>query len=92
MIKTFRNKGLQRFFETGSTRWLSVQDDKRVRRILMTLDAAAQPTDMDLPGYHFHGLSGSDKGRYSVRVTGNYRITFGWDGEDAIDVELEDYH
>ncbi|PBB96736.1 MULTISPECIES: type II toxin-antitoxin system RelE/ParE family toxin [unclassified Mesorhizobium] len=92
MIKTFRNKALQRFFETGKARGLSVQDDKRVARILRALEAAARPQDMDLPGYHFHGLVGQDKGRYSVRVTGNYRITFGWDGEDAIDVEMEDYH
>ncbi|OBQ90017.1 type II toxin-antitoxin system RelE/ParE family toxin [Mesorhizobium sp. AA23] len=92
MIKTFRNKALQRFFETGKARGLSVQDDKRVARILRALEAAARPQDMDLPGYHFHGLSGPDKGRFSVRVTGNYRITFAWDGEDATEVELEDYH
>ncbi|MDG4906019.1 MULTISPECIES: type II toxin-antitoxin system RelE/ParE family toxin [unclassified Mesorhizobium] len=92
MIKTFRNKALQRFFETGKARGLSVQDDKRVARILRALEAAARPQDMDLPGYHFHGLSGRDKGRFSVRVTGNYRITFAWDGEDATEVELEDYH
>jgi proteic killer suppression protein len=52
---------------------------------------AARPQDMDLPGYRFHGLVGQDKRRYSVRVTGNYRITSGWDGEDAVDVEMEDY-
>jgi proteic killer suppression protein len=47
---------------------------------------------MDIRGLKFHGLKGADKGRYSVRASGNYRITFGWDGEDAIDVDLEDYH
>jgi proteic killer suppression protein len=92
MIRSFRNKAMQRFFETGKARGLSVQDDKRVARILRALEAAARPQDMDLPGYHFHSLAGQDKGRYSVRVTGNYRITFGWDGEDATEVELEDYH
>jgi toxin HigB-1 len=92
MLKSFRNKALQRFFETGNPRGLSVQDDKRVARILRALEAASKPEDMDLPGYRFHGLSGDQKGRYSVRVNGNWRITFGWDGEDIIEVELEDYH
>jgi proteic killer suppression protein len=85
-------KPLQRFFETGNPRGLSVQDDKRVSRILRALEAASRPEDMDLPGYRFHSLVGKDKGRYSVRVTGNWRITFGWDGENITDVDLEDYH
>lgn len=92
MITSFRNKALQRLFETGNPRGLSVQDDKRVARILRALEAATKPEDMDLPGYRFHSLVGQDKGRYSVRVTGNWRITFGWDDEDASDVDLEDYH
>ena len=92
MIKSFRSKALQRFFETGKARGLSVQDDKRIARILRALEAASRPEDMNLPGYRFHGLVGRDKGRYSVRVTGNWRITFGWDDEDAIDIDLEDYH
>lgn len=92
MIKSFRSKALQRFFETGNARGLSVQDDKRIARILRALEAASRPEDMNLPGYRFHGLVGRDKGRYSVRVTGNWRITFGWDNEDAIDIDLEDYH
>lgn len=92
MIRSFRNKALQRFFETGNPRGLSVQDDKRVGRILRALEAASRSEDMDIPGYRFHGLSGDRKGRYSVRVTGNWRITFGWDSEDAIDVDIEDYH
>ncbi|WMT85645.1 type II toxin-antitoxin system RelE/ParE family toxin [Pelagibacterium sp. 26DY04] len=92
MIRSFRSKPLQRFFETGSPRGLSVQDSKRVARILLALDAAPNPEAMDLPGYRFHALIGKDKGRYSVRVTGNWRITFGWDDEGAIEVDLEDYH
>ena len=92
MIKSFRDKALQRFFEAGKARGLSVQDDKRFARILRAMEAASKPEDMDLPGYRFHGLVGKDKCRYSVRVTGNWRITFGWDGENVTDVELEDYH
>lgn len=92
IISSFTNKALQRFFETGKARGLSVQDDKRVARILRSWEAASRPEDMDLPGYRFHGLVGQDKGRYSVSVTGNWRITFGWDGEHVTDVDLEDYH
>ena len=92
MIRSFRNKALQNFFESGNPRGLSVRDEKRVARILRALDVAARPEDMDLPGYRFHGLIGRDKGRSSVRVTGNWRITFRWVDEDALDVDLEDYH
>jgi proteic killer suppression protein len=54
------------------------------------LDDAAKPEDANLPGYRFHALQGEP--RWSIRVTGNWRITFGWDGVDAVDVDLEDYH
>ena len=63
---------------------------ERVGRILRALDVAKKPDDMNLPGYYFHALRGSR--RWSTRVTGNWRITFGWDGMDAIEVDLEDYH
>lgn len=92
MIASFKHKALQRFFETGKAKGLSVQDDKRVARTLRALEAASRPADMNLPGYHFHGLTGDQRGRYSVRVTGNWRITFGWDGENVTDVDMEDYH
>jgi hypothetical protein len=54
-------------------------------------DEALQPEDMNIPGFGFHGLEGKPK-RYGVSVTGNWRITFGWEGEDAIHLNLEDYH
>ena len=60
-------------------------------RILQLLDVAEQPEDMNIAGIGFHGLQGNPK-RWSVRVTGNYRITFGWEGESALDVYYEDYH
>ena len=92
MIRSFRSKALQRFAEKGDASKLSVQNSDRTTRILVRLDAAFDPTDMNVPGLRFHSLMGDQKGRYSVTVTGNWRITFGWDGEDAIDVDLEDYH
>ncbi|MDX2141995.1 MAG: type II toxin-antitoxin system RelE/ParE family toxin [Rhodospirillaceae bacterium] len=90
MIRSFRSKALRAYFETGKPRGLSVQNAARVRRILLVLDAATRPEGMNLPGYWFHALHGER--RWSVRVTGNWRITFGWDGADAVDVDLEDYH
>jgi proteic killer suppression protein len=92
MIRSFRNKALAQFFESGNAAKLSVQNSARVRRILISLDEASRPEDVNLPGYKFHGLKGKDKGRFAVWATGNYRITFGWQGNDAVDVDLEDYH
>lgn len=60
--------------------------------MLALLNAARLPEDMNLPGMRFHGLKGDSKGRYAVDASGNWRLTFGWDGEDTIDVDLEDYH
>jgi proteic killer suppression protein len=90
MIRSFRNKPLRRFFEGHDARRLAVENTARVSRILRALDAATKPADMNLPGYRFHALQGVT--RWSVWVTGNWRITFGWDGADAVDVDLEDYH
>jgi toxin HigB-1 len=60
--------------------------------MLDRLDAAIRPGDMNVPGWRFHGLRGDRKGRWAVAVSGNLRLTFGYDGENAIDVDLEDYH
>lgn len=92
VIRSFRGKALRRFAETGDASKLSVRNIQRVEIILSRLDAARVPEQMNLPGLYFHALKGDDRGRYSVRVTGNFRMTFAWDGEDAIDVDLEDYH
>ena len=92
MIRSFRNKGLRRFLEKGDRSRLSVPNRARVERILTALENARRPEDMNLPGYRFHGLKGEARGRYAVDASGNWRITFGWDGEDAVDVDLEDYH
>ena len=90
MIRSFRNRALKTYFETGNPSGLSVQNVARVSRMLRALDAATQPQQLDLPGFFFHALRGER--RCSIRVTGNWRITFGWNGTDAIDVDLEDYH
>ena len=92
MIKSFRSKALRNFAAKGDASKLSVQNSDRVARILSLLDAATAPDQLNIPGLKFHMLKGKDKGRYSVWATGNYRVTFAWEGEDAVDVDLEDYH
>ena len=62
------------------------------RADLDRLDAAKEPEDMDLPGYKFHPLKGDRMGAYAVFVNANWRITFEFDGQDAVNVNLEDYH
>jgi toxin HigB-1 len=90
VIRTFRNRALRRYFETGDAAGLSAPNVSRIGRMLRALDAATRPEQVSLPRYHFHALRGTR--RWSIRLTGNRRITFGWDGTDAIDVDLEDYH
>jgi len=91
MIRSFRDKDLKRFAETGETGQVPVPNTKRLRRVLMALQAAETPSDMDLPGFGFHALRGARKGTYAVRITGNWRLTFRWD-EGAVNVAVEDYH
>ena len=92
MIRSFRSKSLRRFADQGDPAKLSVPNVRRIETILARLDAALLPEDLNLPGYRFHGLKGQDKGRFAVDASGTWRVTFGWDGNDAVDVDLEDYH
>ncbi|MGH6882590.1 type II toxin-antitoxin system RelE/ParE family toxin [Hypericibacter sp.] len=92
MIRSFRSKALRRFAETDNSSKLSAQNPERIRRILLALDSARRPEALDLPGLRFHPLKGRERGRHAVDAGGNRRLTFGWDGEDAIDLDLEDYH
>jgi proteic killer suppression protein len=92
MITTFKHKGLELFFTKGSFKGIPGQYGASIERMLDRLDASKQFQDMDLPGYKFHALKGDLKGEFAVSVTGNWRITFEFSGEDAINVNLEDYH
>ena len=92
MITTFKHKGLERFFSNSDHRGIPGGSAARIERMLDKLDASIRPDDMNLPGYKFHGLKGDRKGSYAVTVTGNWRITFEFDGEHAVNVDLEDYH
>lgn len=92
MIRSFRHKGLEGFFTKDDRRKLQAGHIGKIERLLDRLDAAKMPQDMNLPGWHFHELKGNRKGTYAVSVSGNWRITFRFDGSHAVDVDLEDYH
>ena len=91
VVASFRNKGLAELYLTGKTRRIGSEYLRKYIRILQSLEVATLPEDMNVTGYRFHSLKGTPQ-RWSVRVTGNYRITFGWLGNNAVDVDLEDYH
>lgn len=92
MIKTFRHKGLERFFRTGSAKGIKPAHASKLRRQLSKLDSAASPQDMNIPGWKLHGLKGDLSGHWSVWVNGNWRLTFAFEGEDAVLVDYHDYH
>lgn len=92
MIASFRSRALRRFWESSDARRLPADFLRRISMILDRLDAARTPQQMNAPGLRFHSLSGNMRGRYAVKVSANWRITFAWSGEDAVDVDLEDYH
>ena len=92
MIKSFRHKGLARFFENDDARGIQAQHGKRITRILDLIEAAERIEDLDLPGYDLHPLKGDRAGEWSMKVSGNWRITFRFTEGDAHDMNLEDYH
>ncbi|HTY51302.1 MAG TPA: type II toxin-antitoxin system RelE/ParE family toxin [Steroidobacteraceae bacterium] len=92
MIKSFRHDGLQRFFETGSKAGIQPQHAKRLSLQLARLDAATSALDMNLPGWKWHPLTGPLAGHWAVSVSGNWRMTFTFQGKDADLVDYQDYH
>ncbi len=92
MIRSFRSKALKRYAQSGDRSKLSVTNLRRLDAILARMDGAVVAEDMNIPGWRFHALKGKLAGRYAVDASGNWRVTFGWDGADVVDVDLEDYH
>ena len=92
MIKVFLHKGLETFFETGNKKGIIPDHAQKLARILDRLDASVTPNDMNLPGYKLHKLTGKEEGTWSVWVNGNWRVTFRFEGEDAVAVSYRDYH
>jgi proteic killer suppression protein len=91
-IRSFRHAGLAEFFRTGSKAGIQPAHASRLGRILGVLDSATGSKDIALPGLRLHPLKGHQAGRWAVSVSGNWRVTFGFTGEDATEVDYEDYH
>jgi proteic killer suppression protein len=92
VIKSFKHRGLKRLYEQGDHSGIRSDLLATVERILTVLDAASTPQALDLPRYHLHPLKGDLKGWWSVTVRANWRIVFRFEGTDAFDVQLIDYH
>jgi len=92
MIKSFRDKGLRKFYETGSTSGIQSSHARRLRMQLAALDTAQTVEDMDIPGFRLHPLKGPMRGRWSMTVSGNWRLTFEFREGSAYVLDYEDYH
>lgn len=92
MISSFLHKGLAKFYKSGSTSGVQDKHTKRLRLIFTNLDQSESPKDMDLPGLKLHELKGSRKNIWAVSVSGNWRVTFRFEGKNAEIVNYEDYH
>ena len=91
MIRSFRHKGLAELFERGRTRHVRPDLQARCLRRLEALDHAESLMELNVPGFDFHGLRGLPK-RYSIHVNGPWCITFEWEDDEALRVDLEQYH
>ena len=92
MIQSFRHKGLRRYYESGSIAGIQPKHARRLRMLLAALDSAQTVADMDVPGFRLHALKGQLKGRWSVWVNGNWRVTFEFRDGQAYVLDYEDYH
>lgn len=92
MIKSFKNKAIEKLFFEDDRRKINPNHVAKILRILDRLDASTNPQDMNLPAYKLHELKGKKKGIWSVWVNGNWRVTFEFEGNDAINVDYLDYH
>jgi toxin HigB-1 len=92
VILSFRHKGLERMFARDDARGVSAAHATKLKRILVFLNRAGGAQAMDLPGFRLHQLVGNRRGTWAVDVSRNWRVTFRFDGADAVDVDYEDYH
>lgn len=92
MIARFRHKGLERLFRDGTASGVNPQHVRKLTLILGLLNVAKEPAAMAVPGFRLHPLGGDRKGQWAVTVSGNWRVVFAFEGSDATDVDLVDYH
>lgn len=92
MIKSFKHKGLRRFFETGSTSGIQPKHAAKLKNQLLLLDSAKKPQELNIPSWRLDPLTGDLQGHWSITVNGNWRITFRFEDENAYVVDYQDYH
>jgi proteic killer suppression protein len=92
VIKSFKHKGLQRFYETGTVSGVQTEHQKRLRVQLAALDTAQTLEDMDIPGFRLHPLKGDRKGLWAITVNKNWRLVFKFENGHVYEVNYEDYH
>jgi proteic killer suppression protein len=92
MIKSFRHKGLQLFFETGSKAGIQSTHAAKLRLQLFALDQAVRPEDLSTPSWALHRLKGPLNGHWAITVSGNWRLIFAFEGKNAVLVDYRDYH
>ena len=92
MIRSFSHAGLEKFFRTGSKAGIQPKHARKLENQLAALNRAAHPMDMNLPGWDLHPLKGDLEGHWAVSVSGNWRMTFRFEGSDAEVVSYQDYH
>ena len=92
MIKSFRHSGIERFFQTGNKAGIQPKHADKLSIQLFALNRAKTAKDMDAPGWSLHPLKGELRGHWSIKVNGNWRLTFAFEEEDAILVDYQDYH
>ena len=92
VIKSFRHRGVEKFFRTGSKAGIQPKHASRLRLQLFALDNAKRPGDLNAPGWNLHRLTGELKDHWAIGVSGNWRLTFKFEGENAVLVDYQDYH
>ena len=92
MIKSFKHKGLEKFYESGNTRGIQSNHAKKLRMQLAALESAHSIDDMDIPGYRLHQLTGDRKGIWTITINANWRLTFEFEDGNVYILIYEDYH
>ena len=92
MIESFKNKALEKLLKQGSTKEIPKELEKRLRIRLAVIDAATTIDEIRIPGYNLHQLKGDRQGTWSIKLSGNWRVTFRFEDGNAEDLDIEDYH
>ncbi|MEA3372047.1 MAG: type II toxin-antitoxin system RelE/ParE family toxin [Campylobacterota bacterium] len=77
------HKGLQKFYEDGTTKGIQSKHVKKIKMRLTALDTAFVIDDLQLPGFNLHPLKGDRAETWSIKVSGNWRITFRFENGDV---------